>query len=125
MIIAIAVVGGVAVFVTWRLVARGKASVWVAVGLVEVAAALAALVARAPPLSPRIAPGWTALAGFGSGSVAETVAELSNAPAAVIVAVTLMVTFAPEARLAIVHGSAAQPPPLTVVMLRFVGVSVT
>jgi len=66
-IIAIAVVGGVAVFVTWRLVARGKASVWVAVGLVEVAAALAALVARAPPLSPRIAPGWTALAGFGSG----------------------------------------------------------
>src|SRR5947209_20610158 len=62
---------------------------------------------------------------FGSGVAAETVDELSNAPAAVIVAVTLMVTFAPEARLAIVQGSAAQPPPLTVVMERFVGVSVT
>src|SRR5437588_823512 len=61
----------------------------------------------------------------GSGSVAETVALLSNEPAALIVAMTLMVAFAPEARLAIVHGSAAQPPPLTFVMLRFVGVSVT
>src|SRR5258706_14256333 len=35
---------------------------------------------------------------FGSGSVADTVAVLSNAPAALIVAVTLMVTLAPEAR---------------------------
>src|SRR5438046_15848 len=63
--------------------------------------------------------------GFGSSSVAAAVALLSNAPAAVIVAVTLMVTFAPEARLAIVHGRAAQPPPLTLVIVRFVGVSVT
>src|SRR3954471_20323936 len=62
---------------------------------------------------------------FGSGSVAPTVAVLSTAPAALIVAVTLMVTLAPEARVAIVQGSAAQPPPLTFVMLRFVGVSVT
>src|SRR5438309_2221850 len=62
---------------------------------------------------------------FGSGSVAETVALLSNAPAAVIVAVTVIVVFAPAARLAIVHGSAAQPPPVTFVMVRFVGVSVT
>src|SRR2546430_969225 len=61
----------------------------------------------------------------GSGSVAETVVLLSKEPAALIVAVTLMVALAPEARLAIVHGSAAQPPPLTFVMLRFVGVSVT
>src|SRR5207302_1564643 len=61
----------------------------------------------------------------GSGSFAETVELLSNEPAALIVAVTLMVAFAPEARLAIVHGSAAQPPPVTLVMLRFVGVSVT
>jgi hypothetical protein len=37
----------------------------------------------------------------------------------------LIVTFAPEAMLAIVHGSAAQPPPLTLVIVRFVGVSVT
>src|SRR5438874_201165 len=62
---------------------------------------------------------------FGSGSVAEWAAVLSNAPAAMIVAVTVIVTFAPEARLPIVHGSAAQPPPLTFVMVRFVGVSVT
>src|SRR5437588_80789 len=62
---------------------------------------------------------------FGSGSVAETSAALSKEPASLIVAVTLMVAFAPEARLAIVHGSAAQPPPLTFVMLRFAGVSVT
>src|SRR3954447_22908582 len=64
-------------------------------------------------------------AGTGSGSFAETFAMLSNEPAAVIVAVTKIVTFAPEARLAIVHGSSAQPPPLTFVMLRFDGVSVT
>src|SRR5216684_540587 len=62
---------------------------------------------------------------FGSNSVAETVDVLSNAPAALIVAVTLMVTLAPLARLAVVHGSAEQPPPLTLVMVRFVGVSVT
>src|SRR5258706_324581 len=65
------------------------------------------------------------LPGFGSGCAAVAVAELSNAPAALIVAVTLMVVLAPEASEAIVHGSAAQPLPLTVVMLRFVGVSVT
>src|SRR5947209_18199927 len=61
---------------------------------------------------------------FGSGSFAEAVALLSNAPAALIVAVTLMITFAPEARVAIVHGSDAQAP-LTPVMVRLVGVSVT
>src|ERR1041385_9194254 len=60
---------------------------------------------------------------FGSNSVAETVAVLSNEPAALMVAVTLMVTFAPEARLAMVQGRGAQPPPLTLVMVRFVGVS--
>src|SRR5436190_18859065 len=62
---------------------------------------------------------------FGSLSAGVAVALLSNAPAALIVAVTLMVVFAPEARLAIVHGRAAQPLPLTFVMVRFVGVSVT
>jgi hypothetical protein len=36
-----------------------------------------------------------------------------------------MVTLLPEAMLAIVHGNAAQPPPLTFVMLRFDGASVT
>src|SRR5205807_1446640 len=62
---------------------------------------------------------------FGSGSFAETLAVLSKEPAAVIVAVTVMVAFEPMPRLAIVHGSAAQPPPVTLVMVRFVGVSVT
>src|SRR5207302_1424254 len=61
----------------------------------------------------------------GSGSLAETVELLSNEPAAVIVAVTLMVAFAPAPRLAIVQGRATQPPPVTLVMARFVGVSVT
>ena len=46
-------------------------------------------------------------------------------PAALIVAVTLIVVFAPEASEAIVQGSAAQPLPLTFVIVRLVGVSVT
>ena len=40
-------------------------------------------------------------------------------------AVTLMDAVAPEAIDGIVHGNAVQPAPLTVVMVRFVGVSVT
>src|SRR4051794_24822190 len=64
------------------------------------------------------------LPGFGSGSVAETVALLSNEPGAVMVALTLMVVLPPEAMLAMVQGSATQAP-LTLVMLRLVGVSVT
>ena len=63
--------------------------------------------------------------GFGSLSAAVAVALLSKAPAALIVAVTVMVVFALLARLAIAHGSAAQPLPLTFVIDRFVGVSVT
>src|SRR6266540_564815 len=62
---------------------------------------------------------------FESNSAGVAVAVLSKAPAALIVAVTLIVTFAPLASEAIVHGSAAQPPPLTFVIDRFVGVSVT
>src|SRR5260370_1448060 len=65
------------------------------------------------------------LAGFGSDSVADTVALLSNEPDALIVAVKVMGTLAPEARLAMVQGRAAQPPPVTLVMVRCVGVSVT
>src|SRR4029078_8429158 len=61
----------------------------------------------------------------GAGSVAVALELLSNAPTALIVAVTVIVVFAPDARLAMVHGSAAQPPPLTFVMVRLVGVSVT
>src|SRR5260221_13389783 len=65
------------------------------------------------------------LARFESDSAGVAVAVLSNAPAALIVAVTLIVVFAPEASEGIVHGRAAQPLPLTFVMVRFVGVSVT
>src|SRR5947209_3648156 len=62
---------------------------------------------------------------FGSGSSAVAVALLSNVPEALIVAVTVMEVFAPEVRLAIVHGRAEQPDPLTLVMVRLAGVSVT
>src|SRR5204862_4280888 len=63
---------------------------------------------------------------FGSVSVAETVVLLSNAPAALIVAVTVSATFAPELMLGIVQGNGSeQPPPLRFVSVRFVGVSVT
>src|SRR5436190_12331120 len=62
---------------------------------------------------------------FGSDSAGVAVAMLSKAPAALMVAVTLMVVLALEARLGMVQGSAAQPEPLTLVMVRLVGVSVT
>ncbi len=68
MIIGIAVAGGLGVFVAWRLVALRKTSVWVALGLVEGAAGLAALAAGRTPLSPRVAAGWAALAGLGAGA---------------------------------------------------------
>ena len=62
---------------------------------------------------------------FGSDWAGVAVAVLSNAPAAMIVAVTLMVTFAPDASVAMVQGKAAQPPPVTFVMVMLAGVSVT
>src|SRR4051794_29799967 len=61
---------------------------------------------------------------FGSPSFAETVALLSKEPAALIVAVTVTVALEPTPSEAMVHGSAAQPPPVTLVMVRFAGVSV-
>jgi len=65
------------------------------------------------------------LPGFGSPWVPVAVALLSNAPPVTMVAVTVIVVLAPEARLAMVHGRAAQPLPETFVIVRFVGVSVT
>jgi len=67
-IIGIAVVGVIAVFVAWRLVAARRASVWVAMGAVEGAAGLAALAAGRAPLSPKVAAGWAALGGLGAGA---------------------------------------------------------
>src|SRR2546423_11062184 len=62
---------------------------------------------------------------FESDSAGVAVAVLSKAPGALIVAVTLMVVLAPEASEGMVHGRAPQPLPLTVAVVRFVGVSVT
>src|SRR5438128_528044 len=76
------------------------------------------------PASPPLPVLSVLLPGFGSDSVAETVAVLSKAPTALMVAVTLMVALAPEARLEMVQGSATQAP-LPLVMVRFDGVSVT
>src|SRR5215212_1765368 len=78
--------------------------------------------AAAVPLLPALS---VLFATFVSDSSGVAVAVLSNAPAALMVAVTLMVVLAPEARLAMVHGRAAQPEPLTLVMVRLDGVSVT
>src|SRR5437870_205707 len=87
------------------------------------------VMARSTPDGAPAAPPLPALsvlsARFGSDSAGMAVALLSNAPATLMVAVTLMVVLAPEARLGMVHGSAAQPEPLTLVMVRLVGVSVT
>src|ERR1051326_6060494 len=64
-------------------------------------------------------------AGTGSGSAAGAWALVSKARGVLIGAVTGMVVFALAASEAIVHGSAEQPLPLTLVMVRFVGESVT
>ena len=84
---------------------------------VETSAAASAV----PPLPALSVP----FAGSGSCSAAVAVARLSNAPAWSMVAVTSMVAPAPEATVGIVHGRAVQPAPVTPVMVRFVGVSVT
>src|SRR5438270_256211 len=62
---------------------------------------------------------------FGSGSFAVTVALLSNVSAAVMVAVTVMVVFAPTPRLAIVHGKIGRASWRERVMVRLVVVAVT
>src|SRR3954453_6286439 len=66
------------------------------------------------------------LPGSGSVSAPVAVALLSNAPAALIVAVTVMTVFAPLASEAMVHGNGTEEPrPVTLLMVRFDGVSVT
>ncbi len=62
---------------------------------------------------------------FDSLSAGVAVALLAMRPTELILAVTVIVTLAPEARLGMVHGKAEQPPPVTFVMVMFVGVSVT
>src|SRR4051812_35151775 len=98
--------------------------VWPTVNGPAVTSVLTTETSAEAPVRPPLPMLSVLLPGFGSGSVAETVALLSNDPGAVMVAVTLMVVFAPEARLAMVQGSATQAP-VTLVILRFAGVSVT
>jgi hypothetical protein len=64
------------------------------------------------------------LAVFGSVSAPLAEAMLSNAPAATIVAVRLIVAMPGNGRFAIVHGSATHAP-VTLVIDRFDGASVT
>src|SRR5438876_1204987 len=78
-----------------------------------------------PTVAPPLPVLSVLLAVFGSNSSAVAEAVLSNAPAALMVAVTLLVVFEPEASVAMVQGRAARPLPLTLVMVKFVGVSVT
>src|ERR1043165_9994212 len=77
--------------------------------------------AAAVPLLPVLS---VLLLVFGSFSAGVAVALLSNAPAALIVAVTVIDVLAPLARLATVQGNAAHAP-LTLVIVRLVGVSAT
>src|SRR3954466_107934 len=66
------------------------------------------------------------LPGTGSGCVAATVAELSNEPAATIVAGTGIDALAPLVSEPMLQGSGSeQPPPVTFVIERFDGVSAT
>src|SRR5688572_22997038 len=53
------------------------------------------------------------------------VALLSNAPALLIFAVTVIEVAGPGGTVATVHGKAVQPEPLTPVIIKFVGESVT
>src|SRR5687768_4976896 len=80
--------------------------------------------ALAPALPP-LPVSSVLLPGDGSFSVAATVTRLSNGPEATMLALTLIVTLAPLDRLAMVHGKAAHPAPLTLLMARLAGVSVT
>src|SRR6185369_11661144 len=78
----------------------------------------------ATPIRPALPVLSVLFVSFGSNSSAETDDALSNGLPS-MVTVTVMTTFAPPASEAMVQGSAAQPPPLTLVMVRLVGVSVT
>src|SRR5258708_3633650 len=60
---------------------------------------------------------------FGSGWAAVAVAFNATAPAEIFALSLHVAVPISEARLAMVHGRAAQPPPVTLVMVRFVGVS--
>lgn len=60
--------GSLAVFGAWRVVARGRISVWAGLGAVSGGAGIAALITGRPSLSPRLGWGWAGLAGVGIGA---------------------------------------------------------
>ena len=83
--------------------------------------------AAVPSLLPSV-PSSILFATIGSVSSAATLAVFEKAPTASIVAITVMVTSLaglPLAIFPIVHGKEVHPPPLTDVIVKFVGVSVT
>jgi membrane protease YdiL (CAAX protease family) len=59
--------GGVAVFVAWRLVDLGRVSIWVALTPVMAAAAIASVATGTLALSANVAVGLAAVAGLGAG----------------------------------------------------------
>jgi membrane protease YdiL (CAAX protease family) len=61
--------GAVGVLVAWRLVVAGRVSVWTAMGAVTGTAGLASLAMGRIALSPKVAWGWSALAGVGVGAL--------------------------------------------------------
>ncbi len=67
LIFAVMAVGSVSVLVAWRVVAAGKATVWVAMACVLGGAGLAALATGRVSLSPRVRWWWSGLAGIGAG----------------------------------------------------------
>src|SRR5262249_48834226 len=61
--------GGVAVFVAWRLVALGRVSIWPALTPVMAAAGIASVATGTLALSADVAVGVAAVAGLGAGVV--------------------------------------------------------
>jgi uncharacterized protein len=69
LISAIMAVGAAGVLLAWRLVVAGRVSVWVAMGTASGGAGLASLATGRLSISPRVAWGWSALAGIGVGAI--------------------------------------------------------
>jgi membrane protease YdiL (CAAX protease family) len=67
LIIALMILGPLAVVLAWRAVALGLVSVWAALGTVSVALGLAALATGLVSLSPKLRWPWAVVVGIGAG----------------------------------------------------------
>jgi membrane protease YdiL (CAAX protease family) len=67
LIFTIMAAGALGVLLAWRLVVADRVSVWAAMGIVTGGAGLASLATGRISLSPRVAWGWSAVAGAGVG----------------------------------------------------------